>query len=172
MYQSGDIVHVHTKSLLGFFIRLFEKMRYGRFSWSNHTAIIFEEDGLFYIYEANPKVIRTEVNKWISDAKLNSKQFIVTRIPEHDFKIGKTLFDIKKDIDILIGDKYDYDDLIISMPISMITGLYFKSDDVNRFICSRFVAFLIDKYTYNTFNETNICPAKIYEMCANYEKIE
>ena len=166
--NDGDIVNVHTKSPLGIIIRCFEYIRYGKFSWSNHTAIITIEGGKVWVIEANPKMIRTEFELWINDAYINGKSYEIKRIPGSYWTEEMNPENIKADVDVLIGTKYAYADLIISMPIYMIFGKWINLNSNKRLFCSKAVAYILQKFTKGLFDDDNICPAKIKEICDNF----
>jgi hypothetical protein len=173
LVKTGDIIHVHTSSILGEIIRLFEKIRYGKFAWSNHTAIITIENGFVYINEANPKVMKTLMSDWMDNAYIHNKKFIISRIPETYWKYEMTAQNVKNDVDSMLGTKYNYADIIISCPIFMLTGKWLNGfwNDGSRYFCSQFVSYILNKYTLNLFKDINLSPSKIYEMCSNYQII-
>jgi len=173
MLKDGDVVHVHTSSLLGEAIRLFERIRYGKFAWANHTAIISIEDDKVWLNEANPKMMRTLMSDWMDDAGVLDKKFIVTRISEPFWTEQMTVQNVKNDIDILLGTKYNYLDILVSCPIFMLTGRWINGfwNNGKRYFCSQVVSFILNKYTRGLFSDIDIAPAKVYQELFRFKTI-
>ena len=164
------IVHVHTKSWLGIDIRLFERIRYGKWSWSNHSALLVQDNGVWYLYEANPKVMRTNWTVWQTMANAAGKKYEITIIPEkyHKKQLIKPSQLFAEQLNALLGDGYDYVDLLLYQPISMFFGLYIQDNNKTKFICSRFVTCETNKVA-EIFKETNIAPAPVFEIMSNLQ---
>ena len=162
------VVSVHSnKGLLGEIIRFFERLRYGMYSWSNHTCIAVQDKGIFYVYEAEAQgVIKTGLKRWLALAEgVKDCRFIA--VPDKYFKLEITDYTLQHIADNLnkrVGDRYDIDDLLLVEPFNMITGAHLADNDKNSFICSRLVTVTLNEFTNNLFPETDISPAQVFKI--------
>ena len=161
------IIHVHSVGWIGFDIRLLERIRYGRWAWANHSAILLQDKGVWYVYEAEKSVVRTLWVNWKLVSENYRKKFILTEVPPHYFtKPDYSTQPITDFANKLLGEGYDYFDLIVEQPIDMIIGIDLPYISKTKTICSRLVAHIIMAFTKDIFVEENISPALIFKICS------
>lgn len=166
MLKTGDILNTHNTFVwwkpwryLSLAIRVFQRIRYGKFAWVGHTAIAVRVKDTIWVYEADPKVMVTEYSKWAKDKKVS-----VTRLPvEMWIGHGVNPTDIYLDCEKELGTKYDYLGLLFYQPIFILTGLWIGPKKDKRVYCSEFVARILDKNFKLFPNTYEINPAKIWE---------
>ena len=166
-----DILHCHNPFVwykpwryLSVAIRSFEKLRFGKYSWSGHTAIVVkDESGIYWVYEADPKVKKTKFEDWCRDIEIS-----VTRYTSQ-YLLGFTKQDVIKYCESKLNIKYDFMGLIVWQPIYILTGKWFGKRNNGRFYCSEFVADVINNFIGLYNNKDEINPAKLYQDMINYE---
>lgn len=171
--QTFDVIHTYNPFVwykpwryLSAIIRAFQKLRFGRYAWSSHTAIIIVDDlGEVWVYEADPKVKKTKWDNWCYDKKI-----AITRYPDNLLKKTKTNKNkLLNFCDSLLGTKYDFMGLIVWQPIYILTNKWFGKKDNGKYYCSEYVASALDIFLNNYPNDDEINPSKLYCDMINYE---
>lgn len=171
--QTFDILHCHNPfkwykpwRWLSLAIRSFQKIRFGKYAWSGHTAmIIVDSDGEVWVYEADPKVKKTKYEDWCRDIEVS-----ITRYPIHYLyeSILNRHF-VFNYAESMLNTKYDFLGLIVWQPIYILTGKYFGKKDNGRYYCSEFVAKMINNFIGFYDDSYEINPSKLYCDMVNYE---
>lgn len=147
--KTGDILHCTGHSLLSKIIRWFTKSKI------NHTGIVVEVWDQVYVIDAqkngvNPKPLEAWLKEYNYDViisrpgDINVREFCIKAFS----KVGLT--------------GYDFENLIIKHPLSIVRGKWVKDKDPNddKMICSEYVAWVFD-----IDKPYRITPAKLYEYC-------
>lgn len=170
--KTFDILHCHNPFVwykpwryLSAAIRMFETLRFGRYSWAGHTAIIVVKDGETWVYEADPKVKKTKYSEWARDIHVSVTRFNDNTLRNLDVEDE----DVFKYCEKTLGIKYDFLGLILWQPIYIITGKWFGKKNNGKFYCSEYVADICNHFigTYNNKDEIN--PSKLYCDMVNME---
>lgn len=173
MVQSGDIILVRTKSLIGTLIRFFQNI-FGSDCPYNHVAIIAKYNGIYYVYESlSTGFVRTPYTMW--DTK--NKEFVILR-PTFDFNKNK-LDELCTNI---VGTKYDFVGTLWIQLIQQVSderinlGTKNKKKAEKRLYCSEAIAYLFNMASKNIMyvNWMLTDPQDLFEDWINnklYEKL-
>ena len=158
------IINVHSKKgWLGFSIRLIEHIKFGKYAYSNHSAFLCQDKGIWYVWEAEAQgVIKTEWNKWNIDS-IKTKDFTLSVIPDH-YKITVNSQLWANYANESVGEGYDYYDLLFVQPIDILTGIELSDNNNTKTICSRYCAKIEKEFTVGIISDDNICPAELYKI--------
>lgn len=168
MVQSGDIILIRTKSLIGTLIRFFQNL-WGNNCPYNHVAIIAQDKGIYYVYESlTTGFVRTPYTMW----NTKNKEFVILR-PTFDFnkdKLNELCFNI-------VGTKYDFVGTLWIQLIQQVSderinlGTNNKKKAEKRLYCSEAVAYLFNMSSKHIMyvNWMLTDPQDIFEDWINYK---
>lgn len=128
--------------------------------WANHCAILSEEDGMLYIYEARGSgVVKDTFIDWLKHR------------PNKDFKIGIPKvcipFNIEERIKEKEGKSYDVESLFIWHPYRLLTGRWRGgTSEHGDLVCSEYVALCYKEYFDKWYKATtnDIIKADIFRF--------
>jgi hypothetical protein len=163
-----DILHCHNPFVwykpwryLSLAIRSFQKLRFGKYSWSGHTAIVVKDNkGIVWVYEADPKVKKTKWDEWSRDIKVS-----ITRYPE--LKVQEK--GVLKYCEMNLDTRYDIFGLVLWQPIYILTKKWYGKKNNGKFYCSEFAASVINNFIGHYPNMDEINPSKLYCDMIDYQ---
>lgn len=171
--KTFDILHCHNPFIwykpwrwLSATIRTFESFRFGGYAWSGHTAIVgVDDNGVVWVYEADPKVKKTLYKNWARDIEVS-----VTRFPQETLVENVVLRpNVLRYCESKLGVKYDFFGLVVWQPIYILTNKWFGKKNNRKLYCSEFVADVCNKFIGMYPNKDEINPAKLYCDMVNYQ---
>lgn len=145
------LIHRHKKGLVSWLIRLITH------SWSSHTALLIVTTNNEFIYESDGGIVRKmNYSFWVKDFDI-----VVQRIDlvcENTFKLNNVL-------EAQLGKGYDFKGTLIDQLVFQLYGKWKGHTGefaTNKFYCSEFVAYCLNRITCNYPEWYKVSPAYLY----------